>query len=67
MKSIFGLFLIAVFIHKHIVSAHFGLTVPHEKQVFDQDLYESVLNPDLCEEQIRYIQRNDLQLLLECK
>lgn len=49
-----------------IVHAYVEMEVPISKNVFDLDLYEEVLDPDLCREQIRVIANNSL-LLYECK
>lgn len=67
MKSIYFLFFITILRNGCNASAFVDMNVPDYKNVFDLNLYESVLDPELCEEQIRYIRQNDQDLLLECK
>ncbi|KAJ8721313.1 hypothetical protein PYW07_002088 [Mythimna separata] len=49
----------------NLVSGYLEITVPEHKDIFDWDLYESVIDDELCEEQIGYMQQNDTQLLIE--
>lgn len=65
MKTIYLFFVISIY--GNVVSGHFDMVVPDYKNVFDLNLYESVLDEELCEEQIRYMQQNETDLLLECK
>lgn len=50
-----------------IVSAYLEMNLPDSKHVFDKELYESVLNQELCEEQIQFIQANRTDVLIECE
>ncbi|PZC80938.1 hypothetical protein B5X24_HaOG213707 [Helicoverpa armigera] len=65
MKSIYLLLLITIFNNGNVVRAHFDMVVPDHKNAFDLNLYKSVLDPELCEQQLRYIQENEPQILFE--
>lgn len=67
MKLLVLLFLITVLKNGFFVNAHLDMVVPDHKNVFDLNLYESVLDPELCEEQLNHMLENDQELLFECK
>ncbi|XP_075974719.1 nose resistant to fluoxetine protein 6-like [Anticarsia gemmatalis] len=47
-----------------LVSAYLDLNVPDHKYGLDLNLYESVLDPELCDEQMNFILQNDTELML---
>ncbi|KAF9798492.1 hypothetical protein SFRURICE_012520 [Spodoptera frugiperda] len=65
MKLLVLLFLITVLKNGCFVNAHLDMVVPDHKNVFDLNLYESVLDPELCEEQLNHMLENDQELLFE--
>ena len=67
MQSVYLLVLLIISLYGNVVSGYRDMVIPDHKNVFDLNLYESVLNEELCEEQIRYIQQNETELLIECK
>ncbi|KAH9644128.1 hypothetical protein HF086_015458 [Spodoptera exigua] len=65
MKLLVLLFLISILKNGCVVNAHLDMVVPDHKNVFDLNLYESVLDPKLCEEQLKHMLENDQELLFE--
>ncbi|XP_050561859.1 nose resistant to fluoxetine protein 6-like [Spodoptera frugiperda] len=65
MKLLVLLFLITVLKNGCFVNAHLDMVVPDHKNVFDLNLYESVLDPELCEKQLNHMLDNDQELLFE--
>lgn len=61
MKFIFLIFFITVNIY--FSNAYHDLVVPDDKFALDLSLFEDVLDPELCEEQVSYIMNNDTELL----
>ncbi|KAJ8730602.1 hypothetical protein PYW08_002015 [Mythimna loreyi] len=63
MNSIYLFILISMYGNR--VNGYLEITVPDHKEIFDFDLYENVLDEELCQEQITYMQQNETQLLIE--
>ncbi|CAB3222558.1 unnamed protein product [Arctia plantaginis] len=58
----YGLFLLVVCLNTFFVNAYVDIVVPDSQHALDLNLFEEVLDPELCDEQIRYIM-NDTGLL----
>ncbi|XP_028030312.1 nose resistant to fluoxetine protein 6-like [Bombyx mandarina] len=56
--------LLNIFIYKH-VSGYLDTYVPNHRHALDMQLYEDVLDPELCEKQLQYMRENNTLLLLE--
>lgn len=62
----YGLFLLVVCLHTFFVNAYVDIIVPDSKHALDLNLFERVLDPELCNEQVTYIV-NNTGLLFTCK
>lgn len=61
-KVLFALFTIVCF-----TSVNAFIEFEISRNAFDTDLYENVLDEELCEEQLSYIVNNNTMLRAECK
>lgn len=62
-------FIYFLFLFGCIQSAHgyIEIVFPDSKYALDLNLFEDVLDSELCEEQMKYIVQNDTEILITCK
>lgn len=58
------LFYFFLFLGAH---AYVDIVTPEHKTVFDNNLFEAVLDEELCQAQMQYLINNNTGVLLRCK
>lgn len=61
------MFVLNVVIIKIINGTVHDLDLKVRHPPFDQNIYEDVLDPELCAEQMKYLTTNDAMLMITCK